>query len=155
MINRIVVLIVALVFALPGNSCGKENVSDKTKNVNGVEKESAVQKGSADDRPVPEGKWGGHHVRLDVSESGAKFEFDCAHGRLSGPLKLQDGRFTATGTFVRERGRVTLEDSERGQPVYFKGVVEGSRMTLTFSPMYCSEASSVASAWRVDSSVMG
>ena len=117
-------LAIFLVFmiALPTNSCGKEGMSGKVKTENVVA-----------DRRVPEGKWGGHHVRLEVSGNGAEFEFDCAHGRMTGPLTLQNGRFVTTGTFVRERGPVRMEDSEQGQRVYFKGEVQGSRMTLIFS----------------------
>lgn len=108
--------------ALPTNSCGKKGMSDQDKT------EAALK-----DRRVPEGKWGGQHVRLEVSANGAEFEFDCAHGRMTGPLTLQNGRFATTGTLVREGGPVRLEDSERGQRVYFKGEVQGSRMTLIFS----------------------
>lgn len=113
-----------LVFMItfPTNSCGKEGMSGKAKT------ESALP-----DRRVPEGKWGGQHVRLEVSGNGAEFEFDCAHGRMTEPLTLQNGRFATTGTFVRERGPVRMEDSEQGQRVYFKGEVQGSRMTLIFS----------------------
>lgn len=81
---------------------------------------------------VPEGKWGGQHVRLDVGASGAQVEFDCAHGTLAGPLLLRNGRFTTSGTYVLERGRVRLDGAEEGRPAHFRGQVEGSRMTLTF-----------------------
>ena len=115
-------IFLVLMIALPANSCGKERMG-----------ETAKTEGALKDRRVPEGKWGGQHVRLNVSESGAEFEFDCAHGRMTGPLILQNGRFVTTGTFVRERGPVRLDDSEHGQKVYFKGEVQGSRMTLIFS----------------------
>lgn len=115
-------IFLVFMIALPANSCGKERMSEKSK--------TEVVK----DRRVAEGKWGGQHVRVDVSGSGAEFEFDCAHGRMTGPLTLQKGRFATTGTFVHERGRVRLDDDEQGQRVYFKGEVQGSRMTLTFSP---------------------
>jgi hypothetical protein len=114
-------IFLVFMITLPANSCGKERMSEKAKT-------EALK-----DRRIPEGKWGGQHVRLDVSGSGAEFEFDCAHGRMSGPLTLKNERFATTGTFVRERGRVRLDDSEHGQKVYFKGEVHGSRMTLIFS----------------------
>lgn len=81
---------------------------------------------------MPEGKWGGQHVRLDVSASGAQIEFDCAHGTLAGPLMLRNGRFTTSGTYVLERGRVRQDGAEKGQPAHFRGQVQGSQMTLTF-----------------------
>ncbi|HET6671339.1 MAG TPA: hypothetical protein VFH15_14020 [Pyrinomonadaceae bacterium] len=92
-----------------------------------------VTNSSVADQRVPEGKWGGQHVRLEVLADGADFEFDCAHGRLQGPLLLQNGRFSATGTYVREGGPVRLDEGEQGQRVFFKGEVEGSRMILSFS----------------------
>ncbi len=115
-------IFLVFMIALPANSCGKERMSEKVRT-----------EGSLKDRRVSEGKWGGQHVRMDVSGSGAEFEFDCAHGRMTGPLTLQNGRFATTGTFVRERGPVRLDDAEQGQRVYFKGEVQGSRMTLIFS----------------------
>ena len=115
-------IFIVLMIALPANACRKEGMSNQAK------PEAAME-----DRRVPEGKWGGQHVRLEVSGSGAEFEFDCAHGRMTAPLTLRNGRFAVTGTFVRERGRVRLDDSDEGQRVYFKGEVQGSRMTLIFS----------------------
>jgi hypothetical protein len=122
----ILAIFLTLMFALPANSCRNQSVSNKT----GIGSDAA--KPLATEDRVRKGKWGGQHVRLEVSENGAEFEFDCAHGRLSGPLTLQQGRFAATGNYVRERGRVSL-NPEAGQPVYFKGQVDGSRMTLRFS----------------------
>ena len=115
-------IILVLMIALPANSCGKERMRAK-----------AEPEGEREDHRVPAGKWGGQHVRLEVSGSGAEFEFDCAHGRMTGPLTLQNGRFATPGTFVRERGRVRMDDSDEGQRVYFKGEVQGARMTLIFS----------------------
>lgn len=115
-------ILLMFMIALPAKSCGKEKMSDKGQT-------EAAHK----DRRVPEGKWGGQHVRLQVSGSGAEFEFDCAHGRMTGPLTVQNGRFATTGNFVREGGPVRREDSEQGQRVYFKGELQGSRMTLIFS----------------------
>jgi len=129
--QTIFVLFLAFMIALPGNSCGKEKVSDKTKSEK--QESSQPRESSVAHRRVPEGKWGGPHVRLEELADGADFEFDCAHGRLTGPLLLQNGRFAANGTYVRERGPVRADGSEQGQRVYFKGEIEGSRMTLTFS----------------------
>ena len=129
--QAIFTLFLAFVFALPGNSCGKERVSDKTKS--GKQESSKPRESSTADRRVPEGKWGGQHVRLEVSADAADFDFDCAHGRLDGPLVLSKGRFAATGTYVRERGHVRADGKEQEQRAYFKGEIDGSRMTLSLS----------------------
>ena len=83
---------------------------------------------------VATGVWSGPNILLDVNESGARVEFVCAHGTLSEPLILKDGRFTVPGTFVRERGGPTREgQSERGIPVTYRGELDGERLTLRFS----------------------
>ena len=123
----------AILFSLPTNSCEAKKVNNNTKNPS----PSPV---NPDTRRVPEGKWGGQHVRLEVSTQGADFEFDCAHGRLDGPLTMSNGKFAATGTFVRERGHERADGKEDGQRVYFKGEVNGSQMKLSFS--FASDGSS-------------
>lgn len=134
-IQPIFLIPLALALALPADSCQKQQrVSDKTN-------QSVPQSGIPATTPalkptdvrLPEGKWGGQHVRLDVTATGANIEFDCGHGTLAGPLMLRDGRFAASGTYVREAGRVRLDGTEKSQPAHFKGQVEGAQMTLTFS----------------------
>ena len=83
------------------------------------------------DTNLPTGLWGGPHVRLEVTETGAEIEFDCGHGTLAGPITLIDDRFDVAGTFMREGGPVRRDD--KGIPARYKGQVSGSRLTLTFS----------------------
>lgn len=130
--QAIIALTLLMILALPTNSCGEKRVSDKTK-TGSSQHQPSPQAGDSPQKRVAEGRWGGQHLRFDVSADGAEFEFDCAHGRLTEPLTLTNGRFTATGTYFRERGRVVMDESEEGQRVYFKGEVDGSRMTLSFS----------------------
>ena len=83
---------------------------------------------------VATGTWSGPNISLEVTESGARVEFVCAHGTMDEPLILKDGRFTVPGTFVRERGGPTREgESEKGTPVKYRGEFDGERLTLTFS----------------------
>ena len=134
LIQGIFTIFLAILLTLPTDSCRNEKVKDKSRSGTPQSEASPVATNpSVDEQRIPEGKWGGPHIRLDVSSAGADFEFDCAHGRLQGPLTLQNGHFAAKGTFVRERGRVRMEGAEQGQTVYFKGEVEGSKMILTFS----------------------
>ena len=82
--------------------------------------------------PLPAGRWGGEHVRLDVRAGGAEIEYDCAHGTLDAPLKPDGaGRFEVGGTHVREGGPVRVNASPAGRPARYAGVVKGDRMTLT------------------------
>lgn len=82
---------------------------------------------------VAAGMWGGERVRLVVRGDGAEVEFDCAHGRIDGRLRLDaDGRFDAAGTFVAEHGGPVREGArEEGQPARYSGRVRGKTMTLS------------------------
>lgn len=88
--------------------------------------------GSEPDRASP-GRWGGDHVRLDVSEAGAAVEFDCAHGTVDQPMALDaEGRFDARGTYVREHGGpVRPDETENSEPARYTGSVVGRSMSLT------------------------
>src|SRR5215469_13759379 len=51
------------------------------------------------------GMWGGDHLRLDVTATGAQAEFDCAHASISEPLTLDaQNHFTVAAQFVTEGG---------------------------------------------------
>ena len=48
---------------------------------------------------------GGEHIRMIVTEAGAKIEYDCALGTIDEALLLdEDNNFEAQGTHVYERG---------------------------------------------------
>jgi hypothetical protein len=81
---------------------------------------------------VPAGQWGGQHVGMEVTDSGAELEFDCAHGRIVEPLALDaSGRFDAKGTYTPEQPGPRREDESSARNVRYSGRVEGSSMTLT------------------------
>lgn len=81
-------------------------------------------------------RWGAPGTLLTVEESGARLEFDCAHGEVEGPPTLdRDDRFEETGVYVLERpGPVRPEDPPDSHPAVFSGRVDGRRMTLTVKP---------------------
>lgn len=84
-------------------------------------------------RTIPNGGWGGQHIQLTVANGAATIEYDCANGRIEGPLKIdRRGRFDLRGTHRRERGGpVRLGESETGMPARYTGWTDGKRMTLT------------------------
>jgi hypothetical protein len=83
-------------------------------------------------RRVAPSDWGAQHVAFSVSEQGAAVEFDCAHGRIEGPLRLdRRGRFEAEGQYAQERpGPVRRGESTEGRPARYRGAVRGRVMTL-------------------------
>lgn len=78
------------------------------------------------------GEWGGQHVRVEVSDEGARLEFDAARGVIPRPVVLDGaGRFSARGTYTAERGGPQREGEEpEPQPAVYSGAVRGKEMTL-------------------------
>jgi len=70
---------------------------------------------------------------MEVTESGARIELDCAHGTISEPILLDsEGRLDVKGLHFREHGGPIREGEEsRGEPVRYAGQVTGDTMTLT------------------------
>jgi len=86
--------------------------------------------GSSEKR-VATGTWGGEHVGLSVTETGAHIEFDCAHGDIGQPLALDSaGKLSVDGVFVREHGGPVIEGQEEKKPARYTGKVDGKTMTL-------------------------
>ena len=78
------------------------------------------------------GRWGGDHVGLELTPSGGTLDYDCAAGRIDGPvLPRADGTFQAfgihtPGTGGPERvGVVPPSHSAR-----YDGSLRGDSMTL-------------------------
>ena len=69
---------------------------------------------------------------MQVTEGGATFEIDCAHGTIEGPLSLDaHGRFDNRGEYVRESGGPDLQFPRPDtHPARFTGWSDGRRMTL-------------------------
>lgn len=104
----------------------------------GVESASCGARGGANKVSVEAGKrlekggWGGEHIRLEVTDSGAEVEHDCAHGTIARPIVLDgDGRFDVKADFVVERGGPVRRDQPPTvRPARYAGRVEGDTMTL-------------------------
>ena len=79
------------------------------------------------------GNWGGEHIALAITDVGATVEYDCAHGTIDAPVRpAAAGRFTASGTHVREHGGPIREgELPDVHPAEYAGQVRGDVMTLT------------------------
>lgn len=84
---------------------------------------------------MTKGTWGGTDISVEVTEEGARVEFACAHGTISEPVKVDSqGKFSAKGTYVQERGGPILVGSEdKGQPVVYSGTTDGKTATFTIT----------------------
>ena len=81
---------------------------------------------------LPEGVWGGQHLRMGVRADGAELEFDCARGQISVPFETDaGGRFDLPGTYTRQGpGPIRVGRLPSARPVRYTGRVEGSKMSL-------------------------
>jgi hypothetical protein len=79
------------------------------------------------------GSWGGPHISLEITATGARVEYDCAHGTIDGPIiPDRSGQFEAMGTHTAEHGGPVREDEEEaGRPARYRGKVSGKTLTLT------------------------
>jgi len=90
---------------------------------------------AADGERTVAGTWGGEHVRMEASEKGARFVFDCAEGTIDGPITLgSDGSFRAAGTLVREsHGPIRQGHEPRPEAATYSGSIQDDTMTLRVS----------------------
>lgn len=99
---------------------------------------------------LPTGGWGGRQIQLNVSESSATVEFDCAHGTIDEPLTLDaDNRFDVAGTYEDETGgpakNVSISnddgdprppavaDNPDHHPARYTGSFNGQTLTLSIT----------------------
>ena len=82
---------------------------------------------------IPKGEWGGTHISMNVGDSSATIEYDCAHGEIPGPLNMDgEGKFELPGTFTPERGGpVRADETQPAQSATYSGTIKGNKMTLT------------------------
>jgi len=92
--------------------------------------------GGGETKRVSAGTWGAMGVNMEVTDSGARIEYDCAHGTIDQPLLLDaDGRLDVKGHHFREHGGPIRQGEEsNGEPVRYVGQVTGDTLTLEVKP---------------------
>ena len=85
---------------------------------------------------VPEvvtGDWGGEHLGMLASTSGATLEYDCAAGKIAEPIRPDAaGRFRVTGEhYPGHGGPMRVDEEQVKRPARYDGVVRGDVMDLT------------------------
>lgn len=78
------------------------------------------------------GDWGGPHLGLVATDIGATLEYDCAAGKIAGPIRPDDGgRFLVTGEhFPGHGGPIRIDEQVDPRPARYQGTVRGNAMTL-------------------------
>jgi hypothetical protein len=78
--------------------------------------------------------WGGEHIRMEVSDTGADIEFDCARGSISQPLELDaKGRFRVEGIYMAQTPAPAAVDGgspPSGVKATYSGTLSGSSLRL-------------------------
>jgi hypothetical protein len=78
------------------------------------------------------GRWAGKHISIEVTEQGAKIEYDCASGTINKKIVLDKTHsFKVPGKHIEEHGGpVRPDEQSNGFPVSIIGRIKGKRMTL-------------------------
>lgn len=78
------------------------------------------------------GSWGGRGIALTLKPAGGTLEYDCAAGRIDGPIvPRSDGGFTVRGSHTPGTGGPERVDHPRpSYPATYSGSIVGERMTL-------------------------
>lgn len=85
---------------------------------------------------IPElvtGDWGGEHLGLSATATGAALEYDCAAGTIAEPIRPDaKGRFSVTGVhYPGHGGPISLDDPPEQHPARYQGTVAGRTMVVT------------------------
>jgi hypothetical protein len=81
---------------------------------------------------IQSGTWGGRGIVLEVTDTGATVEYDCAHGTIERLEVASDGGFEARGTHTLESIGPTRAGAEPPtRPARYTGRISGDTMTLT------------------------
>lgn len=84
-------------------------------------------------KALPNGVWGGEHIRMEVNDNGADIEFDCARGVLAQPLQLDaNGSFRAQGVYLAQSPAPAATDGSpgAGRKATYTGTLNGSSLHL-------------------------
>lgn len=121
-------LVVPLLFlaAMQNDSCNKPAPPPQS------ETAPATPTRTASTNRLKPGIWGGNHISLEVSETETTLEFDCAKGRISKPITLdENGRFSLPGKYVRERPGPVRQGDEQDTDAEYSGRLNAGTLTIT------------------------
>ncbi len=79
------------------------------------------------------GDWGGDHAGLAATPDSGVLEYDCATGRVVGPLRLaSDGSISGVGTHTPGHGGpVRIDEVLPKRPASYSGYLAGDHLVLT------------------------
>lgn len=114
---------------LQGGSCNESKMNQNSGNMNQKQASST----STPQRKIS-GLWGGQGISMEVTDSGATLDFDCASGTINEPIVPDSsGKFSAKGRFARQRPGPTREGEDESQPAIYSGTLDGENLNLTIT----------------------
>ena len=99
-------------------------------------KEAAVSKAPVETNTrLAKGVWGGPHIRLEVTDSGANLEYDCANSTIAEPIVLdREGNFDVRGKYMPEHvGPISRDEESNSYSVRYVGHARDNDLTLTIT----------------------
>ncbi len=97
------------------------NVSAQTKSSKQKQVKSSIK-----------GNWGGKHIGLEITDSGATIEFDCARAVVEKPIIAdQNGHFSIIAIYTQQSGGPVRQNSiDPSYRVKISGQILNKKMTL-------------------------
>ena len=82
---------------------------------------------------VPNGAWGGDHIGMVVTDTGATMEYDCAAGKITDRMNLNSrGDFDVRGVhYPGHGGPVRIDEPRNEHTARYTGHATSAEMTIT------------------------
>ena len=82
---------------------------------------------------VPNGAWGGDHIGMVVTDTGATIEYDCAAGKITDRMNLNSrGDFDVRGVhYPGHGGPVRIDEPRNAHAARYTGHATSAEMTIT------------------------
>jgi len=84
---------------------------------------------------VPNGDWGGDHIGMIVTDTGATIEYDCAAGVITEPLLLgAQGEFAWKGIhYPGHGGPIRVDEPTNAHDARYTGRSDANQMVITLT----------------------
>ena len=130
LISTLVYLPLVAAMLFQSGSCHKSKMNANSGNANQAQGSDVRQS-----QTNLSGQWGGQGISMEVTDSGATLEFDCASGTITEAIATDSsGKFSAKGLFARQHPGPTREGEDtEGQSATYDGVISGENLTLTIT----------------------
>jgi hypothetical protein len=122
---------IAIWLALPLAVFSWQNSSCRSANSNASNTTVNANNRNANQQQDLRGQWGGDHISMEVTETGAQIEYDCAHGTITEKIAPdRNGKFEVKGMHSPEHGGPVRRGEKNEQPAVYRGSITNDTMKL-------------------------